>query len=428
MKNKKGFTLVELLAVVAILAILVIVAMPKVLEIFMEAKEDSFEVDLSNIYSLAETTYISESLNTSEKKLYCNVPGCEGKPLDIDIPDNILYSVKLNKRGEVMCFQATNGSFFYVSQGVVDKIDFKEGVYSVDDKTVDFKPDCYYSVDYKNIKRINVLNIYPDNTTSSFHVLTNEGTYTGVCDDYKKYQSSSLKPWMETPNEESSNGYGKGIIKVIPVSFTQFKGNPNPNYWVKRYYDNNCIQDEGEMENRTTADIMYIGTWDANAKTTYNTAAIDAIEAWTESGKPIIAGHDVLITSEDESKEITNRLIDNFGMKIAGSNSARSNKVHILSNKKRNVFTTWPWIIISGDEGLTIEQTHTTKQQVVDGEVWITLGPTKITEEQAKNNKFYLATYENTSMIQTGDSNAQATSDEQKIIANMLFYLNHYVF
>ena len=39
MKNKKGFTLVELLAVIAILAILVIIALPNVMGMFNEAKK-----------------------------------------------------------------------------------------------------------------------------------------------------------------------------------------------------------------------------------------------------------------------------------------------------------------------------------------------------------------------------------------------------
>ena len=40
MKRKNGFTLVELLAVIAILAILVIVAMPNILGMFNEAKQN----------------------------------------------------------------------------------------------------------------------------------------------------------------------------------------------------------------------------------------------------------------------------------------------------------------------------------------------------------------------------------------------------
>ena len=40
--NKKGFTLVELLAVIAILAILVIIALPNVLELYRTARKNTF--------------------------------------------------------------------------------------------------------------------------------------------------------------------------------------------------------------------------------------------------------------------------------------------------------------------------------------------------------------------------------------------------
>ena len=40
--NKKGFTLVELLAVIAILAILVIIALPNVLSMYNEARKNTF--------------------------------------------------------------------------------------------------------------------------------------------------------------------------------------------------------------------------------------------------------------------------------------------------------------------------------------------------------------------------------------------------
>ena len=425
MENKKGFTLVELLAVISILALLVIVAMPKVLELFNESKQNTFEVEMTNIFNTAKTTFISESISDSKKKLYCNTPGCQGKPLDMDMPDNLKYSIKLNKNGEVMCFQATNGSFYYVSQGVTDSMNFTGLTKYTTDSTTDFVPDCYFSVDYKDIKRINVINIYPDKTNSEYPVETNPGTYEG-CDRYKKYKSSALKSWMETPSVESSNGYGKGIIKVIPVSFTEFNSNPNPDFWVKKYYNDNCIpESENDPKlNRTTADLLYIGTWDANAQTPYSDDAIEAIDNWTDSGKPIIAGHDVLIMEQSSSKTLTEKILRKFGMKSEGAHSPELNRVHILSNKKRNVFTLWPWIIIDGEEGLKIHKTHTTSQKVVEGEIWITLGKDKITEEEAKKkNLFYLATYNNTAIIQTGHSNASAEIDEQKIIANTIFFM-----
>ena len=39
------------------------------------------------------------------------------------------------------------------------------------------------------------------------------------------------------------------------------------------------------------------------------------------------------------------------------------------------------------------------------------------------NQKYYLTTWNNTAMIQTGHSNGQSTEDERKVLANTLFYL-----
>ena len=39
------------------------------------------------------------------------------------------------------------------------------------------------------------------------------------------------------------------------------------------------------------------------------------------------------------------------------------------------------------------------------------------------NSKYYLTTWNNTAMIQTGHSNGASTEDERKVLANTLFYL-----
>jgi len=54
MNNKKGFTLVELLAVIAILAILVIIALPNVMGMFNQAKKNSFTTEVKEIYKVAQ--------------------------------------------------------------------------------------------------------------------------------------------------------------------------------------------------------------------------------------------------------------------------------------------------------------------------------------------------------------------------------------
>ena len=74
---------------------------------------------------------------------------------------------------------------------------------------------------------------------------------------------------------------------------------------------------------------------------------------------------------------------------------------------------------------------HQTQQ---NGNVWLELinGNYIYTEkftpsidEQAlgANNKYYLTTWNNTAMIQTGHSQGKSTEDERKVLANTLFYL-----
>lgn len=57
--NKKGFTLVELLAVIAILAILVLVAVPNVLGMFNNAKKDTFATETKDMIRIAQQQYLA---------------------------------------------------------------------------------------------------------------------------------------------------------------------------------------------------------------------------------------------------------------------------------------------------------------------------------------------------------------------------------
>ena len=54
MKKKKGFTLVELLAVIAILAILVIIALPNVIKMYNNAKRSSFLTEAKEVFGESE--------------------------------------------------------------------------------------------------------------------------------------------------------------------------------------------------------------------------------------------------------------------------------------------------------------------------------------------------------------------------------------
>lgn len=62
LKNKKGFTLVELLAVIAILAILVVIVIPNVLQLFNESKLKVFKSESQTIYKTAEQDLLKRAI------------------------------------------------------------------------------------------------------------------------------------------------------------------------------------------------------------------------------------------------------------------------------------------------------------------------------------------------------------------------------
>ena len=76
--NKKGFTLVELLAVIVVLAIIMIIAIPSVLENMNNAKKGSLKVYAEKALGNAQSTYQADDLlgalpsstNTSDNKKY----------------------------------------------------------------------------------------------------------------------------------------------------------------------------------------------------------------------------------------------------------------------------------------------------------------------------------------------------------------------
>ena len=119
--NKKGFTLVELLAVIAILAILVLVAVPNVLGMFNKAKKDTFLTEAKNIFKESASKYISDNMhNSNEGNIYCKSETDSKNPLDMDIGDTYYYIEKDNT-GKTIKFVAWNSSG-YVTKIVGDNV------------------------------------------------------------------------------------------------------------------------------------------------------------------------------------------------------------------------------------------------------------------------------------------------------------------
>ena len=72
MKKKKGFTLVELLAVIVILAVILIIAMPKISDVIKNSKEASLETTAKLIASQAEKKYTENQALDNSSTIKCS--------------------------------------------------------------------------------------------------------------------------------------------------------------------------------------------------------------------------------------------------------------------------------------------------------------------------------------------------------------------
>ena len=93
MKNNKGFTLVELLAVIVIMAILLIIALPNVLKMFNESKEKIFLTESKSVFKEAINQTIKDR-NLSDV-IYCKSMNDEINPLHMSGRE-IYYYIKAN--------------------------------------------------------------------------------------------------------------------------------------------------------------------------------------------------------------------------------------------------------------------------------------------------------------------------------------------
>ena len=250
----------------------------------------------------------------------------------------------------------------------------------IEDKTWEFDVasdvaiTASFSLEVEKLTDIRVLNVYP-----------NEG--------------NSLKGWMSS--------FGKGKIKVTSVPIKTF----NLEYSGFKDYD-----------------MIVFGFWDCNGSIDLSEkAATWVMKRYLYKGKPLLFGHDTIIYGSDTCKH------DNFSQfaKYAGFNtksqfysewtSGPHSKGTTVVINTNSIFVKYPWNIGKIKTKLTIPYSHTVQQYVTNNKN-IYLKFNKIDNDLGN---FYLTVNDeyNVAMIQTGHSNGQATDDEQKIIANVIFYM-----
>jgi len=127
--KKKGFTLVELIAVIALLSIIMLLIVPNVANYLNSSKKTLFYDNVVNMFNSATTTFMYQDDPTNTT--FSN----NGVKLDVDVESEYVYTIKVNNYGEVISIDVNNGVYSYNKSSS----DINEGLNKSDIKLEDVK-------------------------------------------------------------------------------------------------------------------------------------------------------------------------------------------------------------------------------------------------------------------------------------------------
>jgi general secretion pathway protein G/type IV pilus assembly protein PilA len=99
-KEEKGFTLIELIVVVAVLGILATIAVPRVIRVTEKANTNTEQANLTIIKNALERYYAENGDYPDELKIL--------KPTYLDIEDDILNKYKYEKKNDSYTLSINN--------------------------------------------------------------------------------------------------------------------------------------------------------------------------------------------------------------------------------------------------------------------------------------------------------------------------------
>ena len=127
--KKKGFTLVELISVIALLSIIMLLIVPNVANYLNSSKKTLFYDNVVNMFKSATTTFMYQDDPTNTT--FSN----NGVKLDVDVESEYVYTIKVNNYGEVISIDVNNGVYSYNKSSS----DINEGLNKSDIKLEDVK-------------------------------------------------------------------------------------------------------------------------------------------------------------------------------------------------------------------------------------------------------------------------------------------------
>ena len=330
--KKKGFTLVELLAVIAILSILVIIALPNIVGMFTKAKKDLFLTEVKTLYKESANKFISNSMSGSgSQNIYCKSASDDISPIDVTTSD-VYYYIEKDSSGVTKKIVVWNSQGF-VSKQVGEKV-------NLNDITI----DSLEEIDTSDVTCDNVLtklNIIPK-LSKSYTVVASSGlvsSYIGINafindsssnPDFNKVKYVIYRKIKRSYSKETETEFKK-IYEVVQT-------NKSEDFSLE--YDDNDTDFSDDVEYRVevyTDSGIKIG----EISTTYMYCFVAGTKVKTESGfkkiEDIKVGEKVysynLENNELELKTVTHLIksstIDTYKMTIGGKTVEMSPKHQI---------------------------------------------------------------------------------------------------
>lgn len=114
MKKKKGFTLVELIVVIAILAVILLLVVPNIVDMFNNGKKDSFIRQVQAVWREAEKEYTVNLANEKKSYVYSDKKTAVGKELSLN-KSKVSYVAGFDVHGDISFIAVGNNDFCYVT-------------------------------------------------------------------------------------------------------------------------------------------------------------------------------------------------------------------------------------------------------------------------------------------------------------------------
>ena len=290
--NKKGFTLMEIIVVIALLGAIMLLVVPNITKNFKESKKRLFYDNVVSLYTSAGRSFLL--LDNTSNKTFSN----SGNTLDVDVSEDITYKIVVNSYGEVTSMYVTNGTYSYSksnSNGIKKKDikldDIIEGTsgeniginVTLFDKLLEDNPTISERTDFSTTFTTNTAKTLYKSTESGTDVyyFAGQDTTSTPVNNWVSFgefywriirtnADGSIRLLYSGTSPDITNGY---------IGYSAFNTNySSPKYVGYMYGDSDTTLDEARSNTNDSTIKAYIDNWYENNFTSYtNYLSNDAI-------------------------------------------------------------------------------------------------------------------------------------------------------